>query len=300
MIRKIIRIDEEKCSGCGRLRVRLPRRGHRHGERQGEAPPGGLLRRAGGTACRPARRTPSPLRSGRPPPTTRRRCWPPKPRRQRRIPAAAPVPGGRSFARPDAAQPEGGDPLGTPAVAGPAPPRPPPKPPISTGADLLIAADCSASLLRRLPPGTSSVGRADPHRLPQARPGGLQRKTRRNLPPERHPSGFRRPDGGALLRRPDPCRPEGSRRLRQGHPPLGHHPLDRRQNPPPGVSAAIGTVSDFCIDVRHQKFRVKTLFKGFARIQGAELLGRRSLPVLPKSFTAALPETKRAQHLNHA
>ena len=28
------------------------------------------------------------------------------------------------------------------------------------------------------------------------------------------------------------------------------------------MSAAIGTVSDFCIDVRHQKFRIKPFLKG--------------------------------------
>lgn len=72
MIRRIIHIDEEKCNGCGKCvhachegaidlvngKARLMREHYCDGL---------------GTACHPVPPAPSPLRSGRLPPTTRRR-----------------------------------------------------------------------------------------------------------------------------------------------------------------------------------------------------------------------------------
>ena len=72
MIRKIIHIDEEKCNGCGLCATAC----HEGAIDiiNGKAK---LVRENfcdGFGVCRAAPPVPSPLKSGKPPPTTRRRC----------------------------------------------------------------------------------------------------------------------------------------------------------------------------------------------------------------------------------
>ena len=52
MIRRIIHIDREKCSGCGACAEACHEGGHRHGRGQGGAAAGRLLRRSGGLPAR--------------------------------------------------------------------------------------------------------------------------------------------------------------------------------------------------------------------------------------------------------
>ena len=71
MVRRIIEIDQGQVQRLRRLRRGLPRGRHRHGGRQGAAACGTTTATGWGTACPPAPPGPSPLWSGRPPPTTR-------------------------------------------------------------------------------------------------------------------------------------------------------------------------------------------------------------------------------------
>ena len=94
--------------------------------------------------------------------------------------------------------------------------------PYFDGARLLIAADCTALRLRRLPravhQGTHHAGG-----LPQAGQRGLFRKADGDHPGERHQKRHRRPHGGALLRRAGDGGEKGTPAEREIHSVAGGH-----------------------------------------------------------------------------
>ena len=145
MLRKIIRIDEEKCNGCGACARGLPRGGHRHGERQGAAAARGLLRRPGRLPARLPHRRPSPLRCAKPPAYDAGRRQRPN-GKGRRAPRGCPGSRPAAFAREAAS---GGKPSGNvPSQLSQWPVQiklaPGQRARSFHGADLLIAADCTA------------------------------------------------------------------------------------------------------------------------------------------------------------
>ena len=175
MVRKIIHIDQEKCNGCGACASACHEGAIAMVDGKAQLI-GTTTATAWGTACPPAPPGPSPLPSGRLPPTTRPRCSPsgpekgggPSPLRLPRQPVPGHPPGGEP--RPGrgrrflpAAPVAGTDQAG--AGERPLFRRGPPA----------HRRGLHGLRLRQFPPGLHP-GQGGAHRLPQAGRGGLHGK----------------------------------------------------------------------------------------------------------------------------